>query len=357
MSLKSLKTKDILCPNCDKPAKKNGSFIRKRSRVKVQRFHCQPCALAFSKQSTNITKRQHRPDLNEKVFHMICNGMGVRRIAQVLNTTPKTVQNKIKFLAVLCEKFHRNHFTNWQVKPRFQFDEMWSVEKGETHTLTVPVVVEKESYFIVSVRSAHTYSKHRYPIVKARSDAKRRDKINMRDLVILQTLDRVNMMKPVGPIIMDTDGETRYPQFLQQVFGSRLVHHRYVSTTEEAIKLFPINNTMACMRAELGKVKRESWYISQNHIWLNAHLAIYTVYYNYFRVKKYTKHEQGLVVVPPNGKAKKQWEHKTPAMKLGIFKGPISFRFLMENYEPKAIPASVDNVVPITHQLLAKKSA
>lgn len=111
------------------------------------------------------------------------------------------------------------------------------------------------------------------------------------------------------------------------------------------------------MRAELGKVKRESWYISQNHIWLNAHLAIYTVYYNYFRVKKYTKHEQGLVVVPPSGKTKKQWEHKTPAMKLGIFKDPISFRFLMENYESKAIPAPAANVVPITHQLPTKKSA
>lgn len=291
---------------------------------------------------------------------MICNGMGVRRIAQVLNTTPKTVQNKIKFLAVLCEKFHLNHFTNWQVKPRFQFDEMWSVKKGETHTLTIPVVVEKESYFIVSARSAHIYSKHRYRSVKARSDNNRRDKINVWDLVILQAIDRVNIMKPCGRIIMDTDGETRYPQFLQQVFGNRLVHNRYVaSIPEEAIKLFPINNTMACMRAELGKVKRESWYISQNHTWLNAHLAIYTVYYIYFRVKKFTKHQQGLAVVLPSGKTKKRWDHKTPAMKLGIFKAPISFKFLMANYEPKAIPApaDADNVVPITHQLLARKSA
>lgn len=106
MTFKPVKIKTALCPKCDKPAKKNGSFIRKRSRVKVQRFHCRPCALAFSKQSTNITKRQHRPDLNEKVFHMICNGMGVRRIAQVLNTTPKTIQNKIKFLAILVRSFN-----------------------------------------------------------------------------------------------------------------------------------------------------------------------------------------------------------------------------------------------------------
>ena len=356
MSLKPVKT--ALCPECDKPAKKNGSFIRKRSRVKVQRFHCQSCVLAFSKQSTNITKRQHRPDLNEKVFNMICNGMGIRRIAQALNTTPKTVQNKIKFLAILCEKFHQTHFTEWKVKPTFQFDEMWAVEKNRFNTLTIPMVVDKESYFIVSARSAHTLSNSRYPSIRASSNSKRREKISVRDLIILRTLDRVNTMKPDGRIVMDTDGGTLYPRFLNEVFGSRLIHNRYnAGIPEEAKKLFPINNTMACMRAEIGKVKREGWYLTKDNTWLNAHLAIYTVYYNYFRVKKYTKHQKGLVLVPPNGKVKKLYEHKTPAMKLGIFDKPISFKFLVENYEPKVIPPPADNVVPIAYQLPSKKVA
>lgn len=131
MVSKSLTSKKTLCPQCNNSAKKNGSFIRKRSRAKIQRFYCEHCSLAFSKQSKSITSGQHRPDLNEKIFEMLCNGMGIRRIANSLKTTPKTVQKKIKFLAILCDKFHSTHFVNWKVKPRFQFDEMWAVEVVE----------------------------------------------------------------------------------------------------------------------------------------------------------------------------------------------------------------------------------
>jgi hypothetical protein len=293
---------------------------------------------------------------------MVSNGMGVRRIAQALNTTPKTVQNKIKFLAILCDKFQRTHFTNWKVKPRFQFDEMWSVEKNRSNTLTIPLVVEEESYFIVASRSAHTNSLNRYPSAKAHSDTKRQSKISARDLIILRTLDRVNEMKPNGRIIMDTDRKVPYPDFLEKVFGSRLVHNKYnAGIPEEAIKLFPINNTMACMRAEISKVKRESWYLTKDNTWLNAHLAIYTVYYNYFRIKKYTVAERGLMVVPQNGlvaeKSAKTFEHKTPAMKLGIFGKPISFKFLLENYEHKSISTKASNAVPLIHQISEKKTA
>lgn len=348
--------KTTKCPQCSNLAKKNGIFTNKRTRKKVQRYYCEYCTKSFSKQT--LIKKQHRPDLNEKIFHMICNGMGIRRIASSLNTTPKTVQNKVKFLAIICERFHNNHFTNWKVKPRFQFDEMWSTEGGRYNTLTIPLVVEKESYFIVASRSAHTYSKIGIPSLKNYNNLKRQHKINIRDAIILKTLEKVNKMKPNGRIVMDTDCATLYPHFLHQVFGSRLVHNKYnAGIKSEAIKLFPINNTMACMRMEISKVKREGWYQSQDNMWLNAHLAVYTVYYNYFRIKQYTKPNNGLVVVSPSGKIKKDYERKTPAMKLGIFDKPISFKFLMDNCVPKSMPIKSSKVPLIGYQAPSKKSA
>lgn len=359
MSKKSMLAKSTLCPQCSNPAKKNGSFIRKRSRAKIQRFYCEPCSLAFSKQTTNITSKQHRPDLNEKIFHMICNGMGVRRIAQALNTTPKTVQKKIQFLAFLCDKFHNMHFTNWKVKPKFQFDEMWAVESDRANTLTIPIVVERDSYFIVSARSAHTFSITRTHSTRGYNNLKRQAKIAVRDTVILKTLDKVSTMKPHGRIVMDTDGKTQYPDFLDVVFGSRLVHNRYnAGIKSEAIKLFPINNTMACMRAEISKVKREGWYQTQDNTWLNAHLVIYTVYYNYFRTKKYTVSGVGLSIINASGKPQKVFENKTPAMNLGIFDEPLSFKFLMENYMPKSIPTPKRASIPLVgYSPPLKKSA
>lgn len=219
-------------------------------------------------------------------------------------------------------------------------------------------MVEKESYFIVSSRSAHTYSKISIPSSKGYSNLKRQAKIAMRDTIILKTLDKVNDMKPSGRIIMDTDKATLYPLFLGHVFGSRLIHNRYnAGIKAEAMKLFPVNNTMACMRAEISKVKREGWYQSQDNMWLNAHLAIYTVYYNYFRVKKYTVPNRGLSVVPIGGKAKKTYEHKTPAMRLGIFDKPISFKFFIDSCTPKSIPVKPLKVPLIGYQPPLKKSA
>lgn len=287
--------------------------------------------------------------------------MGVRRIAQALNTTPKTVQKKIQFLAILCDRFQNTHFTNWKVKPIFQFDEMWATEGMRSNTLTIPMVVERESYFIVSARSAHTNSITGTPSTRGANNFRRKAKISVRDAVILKTLDKANKMKPNGRIVMDTDGGTMYPTFLNQVFGPRLVHNRYnAGIPSEAIKLFPINNTMACMRAEVGKVKREGWYQTKDNTWLNAHLAIYTVYYNYFRIKKYkiSDYTLNIVSVGATSKSKKKYEHKTPAMKLGIFDKPISFKFLVEQFKPKAIPTSkAPTLLRIGNNLKSKKTA
>lgn len=294
---------------------------------------------------------------------MICNGMGVRRIAMVLKTTPRTVQKKIQFLAILCDRFHNTHFTNWKVKPRFQFDEMWSVEANGNNALTIPMVVERESYFIVSARSAHTYALKGTPSTRGANNFRRQAKIAVRDAVILKTLDKANKMKPQGRIVMDTDGGTMYPTFLNKVFGNRLVHNRYnAGIKSEAIKLFPINNTMACMRAEVGKVKRDGWYQTKDNTWLNAHLAIYTVYYNYFRIKKYTISDYSLNIVAVGGagvgRSKKKFENNTPAMKLGIFDKTISFNFLLEQFKPKAIPTTkTPNLLSIGHNLPTKKTA
>jgi transposase-like protein len=362
MSVVKLHRSPTLCPKCNNPAKKNGSFIRQRNRVKVQRYKCQSCPNTFSSHTTKVTYKQHRPDLNEKIMALLCNGVGIRRIAQALSTTPKTVQNKIKFLSYVCDSFHNNHFKNWKIKPRFQFDEMWSIQSSRISTLTVPTVVEKESYFIVAVRSAHTHSLSRDPFEKGMNNTKRKHLINSRDAEIMRTLNKCNEMKPHGRIIMETDKKIDYQKILKKVFGKRLVHAAYNSKIKkEAIKLFPVNNTMACFRAEIAKCRRESWYQTKDYRWYNAHLAIYLVYYNYIRKKKYTVRDKGLVLVVNKCQAvrppKKTYKWETPAMRLGIFDEPLTFRFILENFEKEYLSTKSTPLTPVSNQIPFKKSA
>lgn len=342
------------CPLCQGyKVKKNGSFTRIRNRRKVQRYICTVCKITFSDQSIDITFRQHRPDLLEKVMYSLCSGMGTVRMAVALKTTPKTIQRKIKHLAIICDSFQNTHMNNWKVKPQFQFDEMWSCEKSRGSTLTVPTVVDKESYFIVAARAAHDFSLLSVPYFREENNAKRWHRIKNKNKEITAVLNKCNIMKPNGRIVMETDKKIIYQKLLKNVFRKRLVHIPYdASKPHEAIKLFPINNTMACFRAEMAKFRRESWYISKSTTWLNAHIAIYTVFYNYFRKKKYTETRTPYLVTDPStGKAltqyHKTYKTKTPAMRLGIFDKPITFQFLMQNFGIEISPVSSGKPIPL----------
>lgn len=361
------------CPRCASALlKKNGSYAKKRSRVKVQRFLCLSCHRTFIPEAPHY--KQKRPDLNEKIFHLLCNGVGIRRIAQILSITPRTVQKKIKVLAVLCDSFQNTHMGKWTKEPVFQFDEMWSLENGGLNALTIAVAVEKESYFLVWSRSAHTNSNKGTPTERNKADKKRRHKLGFRLTEICRVLSKCHQMKPHGKMVVMTDKKIEYERLLQRMFGPRLVHLRYNAGDEEELKkLFPINNTMACMRAEMAKLRRRGWYLTKDNMWLNAHLAIYAVYYNYFRVKAYTipPAECPVVVSPPpevvdeSGvskkpkKPKKYFKRETPAMRLGIFDKPLTFKFLMENFGPKYIPVAGRSaeVVPLGHQLPLRKAS
>ena len=47
--------------------------------------------------------------------------------------------------------------------------------------------------------------------------------------------------------------------------------------------LFPINTTLAMTRDNCGRLRRKSWLVSKQALWLRRHMAIFTVYRNYVR--------------------------------------------------------------------------
>jgi hypothetical protein len=287
-----------------------------------------------------VTYRQKRADLLEDIMNHSDNGVGIRRMAAMLKTSIKTIQRKIIFLDMVCDSFQEVHMRKWKKKPNFQMDEFWSAERSRTNTLTIPIVVESNSYFIVSAQAAHTYSLSSIPSEKERIDLSRSHEISKRNSVIKKTLRRCKRMKPQGRIVIDTDKKTTYPKLLEEVFGKEnLVHKKWdAQIDEEKIKLFPVNNTIACIRSEKPMLRRETWHLTKSINFLNKHLSIYTVYYNYMRKKKYSRRQnkktlkifkmEGDVVIPVT---RKSFDHETPAMRLGIFDKPITFQYILDN--------------------------
>jgi hypothetical protein len=59
-------------------------------------------------------------------------------------------------------------------------------------------------------------------------------------------------------------------------------------------------------------------------------------------------------VFPKDGKInniKKLYEYETPALRLGIFDKPITFKFLMEHYGIRYLPTEAKPVTPICGQI------
>lgn len=319
--------------------KKNGRFTRQRNRRKVQRYLCLACDASFSDQTFDRTYRQKRPDLLDTVLRAVSNSNGIRRIAHDEHVSVTTVQRKIKFLSKVCESFHLKHMSQWTraTKPRFQFDEMWSVEGNRWQALTMPTVVEVDSYFIVAARAAYDWCRSGVPSVKQFYNSRRQDGIDEQKKILKRAIKRCLRMKPEGRIVIDTDKDVTYPQIIKDVVGERLIHERYdAGDDEEKKKLFPVNNTMACMRAEKSMLRRESWYITKNKDWLNRRMALYIYYYNYVRIKKFTVAKEKYEVTNPRTgetvtKYRKTFERKTPAMHLGIFDRPIGFDYVLKH--------------------------
>ena len=121
---------------------------------------------------------------------------------------------------------------------------------------------------------------------------------------------------------MYSDDKPGYSKYVKEAFGDPGVHKTYNAKDEdEKRKLFPVNNTMACLRAEKAMLRRATWYICKDRGMLSSHLKIYTFYYNYIREKGYTVGytREGIRIK----------KNQTPAQHLGIFDKIVSPKFIV----------------------------
>jgi len=302
------------CSSChSENTKKIGFFRRKRNHRKIQRYLCKDCKTSFSNQTFSITYQQKRPDLNTQILSYISTGTGIRRTAKETHTSKKTVQRKIKFLAKVCDKFHQENMSKWtrKGKPQFVFDEMETIESTRTNTIHIPTVVEKESYFIVGIDALYASSRSHYPNKKKDYNELHKEEISNKNLYTKKVLGSCRKMKPQGRIVVYSDEKPGYAKMVKEVFGDLGVHLTFNAAEEdEKNKLFPVNNTMACLRAENAMLRRATWYVCKDKNMLSNHLKIYTFHHNYVREKGYT------VGYTKSGCRKP--EEKTPAQHLGI---------------------------------------
>lgn len=289
------------CPNRRCPQHQNptpGFFVRKGfyhplcRALPVPRFQCRVCERGFSRQTFRADYRDHRPDLNAPLFLSLSSGVGLRQTARTLHLTYGNTVLKFRKLARHVRRLNLNLRGPLPEGSRLQLDEFETYEgRRNTRPLTVPVLIERETRYVIWAESATIRPRGRMSEAREQAIAEDERRHGPRkdnsERALQRTLARgVPLVAKLEQVVLETDEKSSYPNLAKEAFGEeRLVHQ---TTNSQLVRgtfnpLFPINHTEAMLRDLLGRVRRESWLVSKRRRYLDLGLQLFMAYRNYVR--------------------------------------------------------------------------
>jgi transposase-like protein len=256
----------------------------------VPRFRCRVCLRGFSRQSFRADSRQKKPHLNAACLRLFTSCVGQRQAARVLQVARRTIERRFRWLAFHAEAFHRNRLRGAQLTGPFQLDELESFEGNRYQPVTVPVLIDRRTFFIVATAVGPLRRKGRMTSVQ-RFRRRRHEEVHGRRpthsaRVVRDVLARLQpIVGPSRPFVLESDQKNLYGTLGRRMFGERLFWsaHSASARRDRGNPLFPINHTNARLRHFLSRLRRRTWCISKKRTDLQRHLAIAALWVNYSR--------------------------------------------------------------------------
>ena len=295
--------------------RRRGVFRRRCDRRVVARFLCLACKRGFSEQTFRLDYRLKRPDLLPRFFLDRVSKVTHRQSARNHGCSRTTEERHFRRLSEHCEAFHEQRLA--EVAKRGGLGQLFLLDELETYEqhriqqpVTVPVLIERESGFVLDARVGTLPSRETPPPV---ASAERRKSESRQ--VVKAAFERLREFSPKAKrISVLTDQKPTYAVLLKQLFGARCDHGKTSSKRKRDITnpLWPVNHTLARLRDGISRLVRETWAAAKKRRWLAGHLAIWVCYRNYIRGRTNRFHSE------------------PPAMKLGVQEHPWSVRQLVE---------------------------
>jgi transposase-like protein len=303
------------CPNLACPKHRNpdgfrcirwGYFSARCRLRREQRYRCSECRKTFSRQTFRHDYRDRRPEINGKLFCLLTSGVGFRQAASLLDVDQATAQNKMHKMSRTCGLLHHNLSTELPTGREYLLDEEESYEQASIRPLTVPILIERTSYFVVasavgSIRRLAPVGtvRRRRQELEERKCGKRPDQSRQCVAQVMRALRQ----RTTGSIVLSTDQKSSYATLAREVFGPDVVHETTPGSAPRTTfnRLFPVNLSIAMSRDNCGRLRRRSWLVSKLAKRLEGQLEIFTVYRNYVRPR-----------------TRRSPRHQTPANLLGL---------------------------------------
>lgn len=270
---------------------RHGTYSVKCRAHVVPRFRCKTCGRTFSRQTFRMDYRDHRPSLNAQLFLSLASGVGLRQSSRNLGLSWRCTELKARKLGRHLRRLNSNLRGPLPPSASLQFDELESYEgRRNTRPLSLPVLIERDSRFIVwaesaTIRPRGKMTKQRRAAIEAEEAKYGPRKDRSRQSIRATLKHGTALATGLDKVLVETDEKSSYPRLLREAFGKRLVHRRTNSKLPRMTwnPLFPINHTEAMARDLMGRLRRESWLVSKKKRWLDIALHVFIAYRNYVR--------------------------------------------------------------------------
>jgi len=256
----------------------------------VPRFRCRGCGRRFSRQTFRADRRQKKPSINAACLGLLVSCVGLRQAARVLKVARRTVERRFAWLARQAALFQANRLVGAQLEGPFQLDELESFESNRYQPVTVPVLIERRTLFIVATAAGPLRRKGRMtPLQHRRRDeheARHGRRPSESHAAVRRVLTSLRPhLRPALPVILESDQKPLYGRLGKALFGRRFEWRPHSASVrrDRANPLFPINHTNARLRHFLARLRRRTWCVSRQRRWLQAHLQIAAVWSNFCR--------------------------------------------------------------------------
>lgn len=269
---------------------RDGSYLPRGRAHAVPRFRCRSCHRGFSRQSFRVDYRQKKPYLNAACLRLFISCVGQRQAARVLQVARRTIERRFRWLASHAEAFHGNRLRGAELAGPFQLDELESFEANRYQPVTVPVLIDRRTFFVVATAVGPLRRKGRMTSLQRLRRRRHEETHGRRPThsarAVHEVLARLKpIVDPGRPCVLESDRKPLYERLGRRMFGARFVWsaHSASARRDRSNPLFPINHTNARLRHFLSRLRRRSWCISKKREDLQRHLSIAALWSNYSR--------------------------------------------------------------------------
>ena len=194
---------------------RKGSYHPRCRNHPVPRFRCRACGRSFSRQNFRADYRQKKPHLNAAFLHLMVSCVGLRQASRCLRVARRTVEHRFRWLAEHAVRYHRHRLQGATLPGPFQFDESESFESNRYQPVPVPVLIHRETFFLVAAAVGPRRRKDRMTRHQRRKrtehEALHGRRPSRSDAAVRQVLQTLGpLTRPSSSVVLDSDHKPLY---------------------------------------------------------------------------------------------------------------------------------------------------